>query len=505
MSSRGTLLWAFVWLCAAGASITFSIEAFADESSSVYQGSYRERQRASRDSRDNYSARNDVKQTGHAEPMRSREYFDPRGDDPRYAMRGRTISHAVHQEPTLADGVIIDGAPSMPLAAPEQMPMPGVVDAGAVPPSGALPPSGAVRRGMIRRGRAMYGPTQYGAVSQGPMEYGPTEFGPTEYGSAEFGPGMGGHGGCNECEDCGNSCRPGCFLDGCLFDGCLFDGCLFDGFRSGCGGCDDCDRGDPCDDWSIGTDMTLFGGVHGFKGPSDGGQNGNFGFQEGINWGGPFWRTRGIGFQLGALAVQSNLDGTASFDDTRSQLFVTAGFFRRQMCGYGWQWGLVYDQLTDEFDEEFDAAQARGEVSYLWRGHELGLWFTSEVSDGDSGEGAELIRFEPIDMSAVFYRRRMMSGGEARFWGGLTGDSDGILGADFRTPLSCDWELVANFNYIIPQDNDNELVDSNEAWNIGINLVWYVCRDGALKAGCSPYRPLLNVADNGTFVVDRVR
>ena len=103
-------------------------------------------------------------------------------------------------------------------------------------------------------------------------------------------------------------------------------------------------------------------------------------------------------------------------------------------------------------------------------------------------------------MSAVFYRRRMMNGGEARFWGGVTGDSDGILGADFRTPISCDWELVANFNYIVPQDNDIEVVDSNEAWNIGINLVWYVCRDGALKAGCSPYRPLLNVADNGTFV-----
>ena len=95
-------------------------------------------------------------------------------------------------------------------------------------------------------------------------------------------------------------------------------------------------------------------------------------------------------FSTCAMAVQSNLDGTATIDDTRSQLFVTAGVFRRQMCGYGWQWGLVYDQLTDEFDEEFDAAQVRGEVSYLWRGHELGLWFTSEVSDGDSGEGAEL-------------------------------------------------------------------------------------------------------------------
>ena len=113
MSSRGTLLWAFGWLCAASVSLVlllaFATDARADDSSSVYRGSYRDRQCVSRDSHDNYSARNDVKQTGHAEPMRSREYFDPRGDDPRYAMRGRPISHAVHQEPTLADGVIIDG------------------------------------------------------------------------------------------------------------------------------------------------------------------------------------------------------------------------------------------------------------------------------------------------------------------------------------------------------------------------------------------------------------
>lgn len=34
-------------------------------------------------------------------------------------------------------------------------------------------------------------------------------------------------------------------------------------------------------------DLTVFGGVHGFKGPLDQGRNGNFGFHEGVNLGGP--------------------------------------------------------------------------------------------------------------------------------------------------------------------------------------------------------------------------
>jgi hypothetical protein len=504
MSSRGTLFGANLWLCAAVAAglwiLLATTEASADTPSSVYRGTYRARAgRTPRHISESNGAASDVQQTGHAEPARSREYFDPRGDDPRYSRMARSISHTVHQEPTLAEGVIIESAPGLPLAAPEQMPMPSVVDSRSLPPgatviqSAPMPPSGAIRRGMIRRGRSVYGPTHYGAAEIGPMPYGEPEYGPM----------LEGHSGCDECGNkCCDPCRNGCLLDR-MFDGRLFDGLWIRRDPCACG--DGCGGGDDCNDWSIGDNMTLFAGVHGFKSPSDGGQNGNFGFQEGVNWGGPAWRARGIGFQLGGQAVQSNLDGAAAFDDTRSQFFVTAGFFRRQMCGYGWQWGLVYDHMSDEFEEEFDASQARGEVSYLWRGHELGLWFTNEISEGDSGEGAELITFEPIDMYALFYRRRMMNGGEARFWGGVTGDSDGILGADFRTPLSCDWELVANFNYIIPQDDEIETVESNEAWNIGINLVWYVCRDGALKAGCSPYRPLLNVADNGTFIVDRVR
>ena len=56
-----------------------------------------------------------------------------------------------------------------------------------------------------------------------------------------------------------------------------------------------------------------------------------------------------------------------------------------------------------------------------------------------------------------------------------------------------------------PQDDTTADGTFPEAWNIGINLVWYVCPQGAMHAGHSRYRPLFNVADNGTLIVNTVR
>ncbi len=273
--------------------------------------------------------------------------------------------------------------------------------------------------------------------------------------------------------------------------------------RRYCRTCFDCE---VCEDWYFGQDLTAFAGVHGFKGPVDRGENGNFGFQEGVNWSSPFWNAEGVGFQLGAQAVQSNLNDTVAFQDTRSQGFITGGLFRRQMSGSGWQWGVVYDHLADNFDQSFDVGQIRGELSYFYRGHEFGFWFASGSRDftpatvGTNG----ILSYEPIDQYSLFYRRRLASGGEARLWGGATSNSGGIFGGDIRVPLSSEWALTSNFNYLIPQSNNEDGI-TQESWNLGINLVWYVCPNGAFRAGQSRYRPLFDVADNGTFMVDVVR
>jgi hypothetical protein len=275
-----------------------------------------------------------------------------------------------------------------------------------------------------------------------------------------------------------------------------------------CGTCGDvCDPCDTCVDWYPGKDLTLFAGVHGFKSAVDNGQNGNFGFQEGVNWSSPFWNAAGIGFQAGFQAMQSDFHPTAFFTEDRSQYFLTTGFFRRQMCGQGWQWGVVYDHLFDEFVEDYEVGQIRGELSYLFRGHELGYWFATGASDDVPGADSTtgISSYEAVDMHAFFYRRRLMNGGEGRLWGGFTKESDTIFGGDLRVPLACDWDVVAAFNYLAPQDDATTDGPFPEAWNIGINLVWYVCPQGAMQAGGSRYRPLFNVADNGTLIVNTVR
>jgi hypothetical protein len=286
------------------------------------------------------------------------------------------------------------------------------------------------------------------------------------------------------------------------------DGGCASGNCGQCATCGDvCGACDTCVDWYPGKDLTLFGGVHGFKSAVDGGQNGNFGFQEGVNWSSPFWNAAGVGFQLGFQAMQSDFHETSFFNGDRSQYFLTTGFFRRQLCDRGWQWGVVYDHLFDEFADDFEVGQIRGELSYLFRGHELGYWFAAGASDDVPGAGSTtgITSYETVDMHAFFYRRRLMNGGEGRLWAGFTKDSDGLFGGDLRVPMAYDWDVVAAFNYLAPQDDTTDDGTFPEAWNIGINLVWYVCPQGAMHAGHSRYRPLFNVADNGTLIVNTLR
>ena len=200
-----------------------------------------------------------------------------------------------------------------------------------------------------------------------------------------------------------------------------------------------------------------------------------------------FGMQRASVFRLGFKRCKAICTRPALFTNDRSQYFFTTGIFRRQMCERGWQWGVVYDHLSDQFDEDFDVSQVRGELSYVFCGHELGLWFTSNVGDDQPGADSTsgVVSFETVDLWAFFYRRRLVSGGEGRFWVGATGESDLIFGGDLRVPVACDCDIVAAFNYVAPQNDTTATGQFPEAWNIGINLVWYVCPGGVSKPGAA--------------------
>jgi len=297
--------------------------------------------------------------------------------------------------------------------------------------------------------------------------------------------------------------------------GCGCDGC---GSSCGdsCGGIDVCCEGGQCTQYCLlpmpqfrRENLTLRVGVQGFRGPLNG-QGGSFGFHEGFNYSSRIriFNRWCIGGQIGVNITQSTLsggnDGTMDTDGSRDQLFLTAGLFRRTECGL--QWGLAYDYLDDDWIDEVDVGQLRGEVSWVQRNtHEWGFLFATNVRTDETPNnvnGNRNYEFDTSDYYAFFYRRRMkdIRNGEKRFFLGWTDDNDGILGADLHIPVSDRWAVEGGFTYLIPDEENGSVAATQEQWNVGLSLVYY---PGCNARAFNPFRPLFNVADNGSLLVRR--
>jgi hypothetical protein len=206
-----------------------------------------------------------------------------------------------------------------------------------------------------------------------------------------------------------------------------------------------------------------------------------------------------VSFQLGYQAVQSRLSGTSDDDDDdRSQHFVTAGLFRRVAAGL--QFGVVWDLMRDDLEMEEDFHQLRYEISLKGQqGLEVGFWGASPTNQKE----VDGLDFEAVDQFAGFFRYNFREGGAMRLWGGATGDSEGIVGADFIAPLSNRWSVQTGFNYLIPDLATGPAAAAQESWNVGLNLVWH-WGNTAKRGRHNPHAPLFPVADNGWMFIDEV-
>ena len=311
---------------------------------------------------------------------------------------------------------------------------------------------------------------------------------------------------------------PGEVIDGEMMgdefgDGSCGSSCNSCGERGCCwlGGCDKCPPGCiPAPEWPRNID--ILGGVQGFKGPLDQGRNGNFGFHEGFNIGGPLWLARCVSYQFGGTWVQSNFNGdqsTGEFrEDARHQVFATAGFFIRADDCLPWQGGVVIDWLNDDYGVEYNVAQVRAEISRVGCfGNEFGFMGTFNATEDEVNFGInnrvgalnELQTLRTVDQYALFLRRHFDNCGEGRIWGGATGDGDGLVGADYRIPLSDSFLIQGNFNYLIASDGD-QIGQQDDSWGISLELVFQpFCR--ARRSMNDHSRPLFNVADNSRLFV----
>lgn len=291
-------------------------------------------------------------------------------------------------------------------------------------------------------------------------------------------------------------------------DACCGDGC------DDCGNCGKCTTCCllPCPKIRL-DNFEFFGGVQGFTGPLTRGEGGSFGFHEGVNWANslPCFSPDFLTAQVGAMATQSNFAGSSITDQDRRQFFVTAGAFRR--ADWGLQGGMVVDFLHDEwFYEPVNLTQIRGELSWVFNcDHELGFWFTqgltnttatSEIRTSQTTFTTVTEGWHPTDLYAFFYRHQFDDcNTSGRIFAGFTDNADGLVGADFQMPLSERWALRSEFTYLVPTEGKSFGGNAEEGWNVGISLVWY---PGCRTARNHDYnRPLFNVANNGSFMVDR--
>ncbi len=295
-------------------------------------------------------------------------------------------------------------------------------------------------------------------------------------------------------------------------DNAVYDDGYGDEYYDECG-CGACGNGGACGG-GLGAfgfnlqDASIFAGVHGFRGPSNLGSTGSFGFHEGFNFGMPLalFPNSGAGFQVGARFLQSNLNGADFTTEQRRQSFVTLGVFRRS--DFGLQGGLAVDILRDRWYDSVDLTQIRGEFSWLFANmHEWGYWFTTSDSDDSSispTDGTTTINWSPTSLHAFFYRRRMslVPGGQLSLYAGFSGDEDGLIGTKAYLPITGAIAMQTDFIYLTPSQGTPTGGTANEGWNLGLSLVWRLGNDSQCTSP-SYYRPMFDVADNGTFMVDQ--
>jgi hypothetical protein len=308
--------------------------------------------------------------------------------------------------------------------------------------------------------------------------------------------------------------RPGC--SSCAHRG----GEVVDGDCGGnsCGDCGECDECAPCDQcpqyevfngccMHLFRDLSVFAGVDGFKGPMDHGANGNFGFNEGLNYAGPLGDPWGCGYQIGANFVQSDFsgapnyagDGQALDASYRRQVFVTGGLFRRGEVGE-FQGGIAFDYLNDDYYVKSDLKQLRSELGYVFNaGWDAGFYGAFSLGNVENADGT----FTTASMYTLYVRHNFENGGNGRIFGGATGYGNGVLGADLWIPLGGGIALENSATYMIPKQGTSETGQSKESWGLAIQLVWYPGQS-ANCAARNVYRPLFSVANNAVMMEEQL-
>jgi len=230
----------------------------------------------------------------------------------------------------------------------------------------------------------------------------------------------------------------------------------------------------------------------------------SLGPQIGFNAGMPIhWLADELSYQYGFRALATNGYGSTFTDDSRQQVYLTGGLFRR--TDYGLQGGLAWDYLHEAWYFQADVWQMRGE--FTWRTEfagELGIRFAGGLNtdrdDLDLRNGAELFLpnsryFEAADQTRFLYRYSWSE----RSWceasiGGTSRDAL-VIGGQLELALMPQVSFRNEFTYVSGADG-SRVRFAEEGWWLSFAFVWIPPHG----IGAGYHRPLFQVADPGSFL-----
>jgi hypothetical protein len=257
--------------------------------------------------------------------------------------------------------------------------------------------------------------------------------------------------------------------------------------------------------------LSVFGGLDGWKEPEDLGVNAHFGMRGAVNGGWPLLEEYGIGLQAGtalnystnAVRVLRGVDGTHE----TLQNFTTVGLFQRTDAGISW--GAAYDFRFDDYYSNVSFGQWRGQIGYdLCDTDQVGVWGALRDHGDDSSIGRASFELRPITQGAVYWRHVWAGDIVTRGWVGMAEGHGRFLlvapgesavhhpitfGADLLVPLTESLAIYGEANFITP--NDTGTVDAT------LGLAWYPGA-GAHRTAHSRFAPLLPLANNSWFPID---
>lgn len=223
------------------------------------------------------------------------------------------------------------------------------------------------------------------------------------------------------------------------------------------------------------------------------------------------WGIRGqFGASVGLYDPKGRLGIVPSQNTAESQVFITTGLYKRGDMINGEDrisWGGVIDYFhANDWGintSAFDLVQLRGMFGYaLSESTEVGVWGAFGLNDDMAAvtvAGAPGVRrpIRAMDHISLYVKKTYGAANVTGYIGKIDGGDKGEwqVGMFGQAPLSEHWSLYTNVTYVAPSAKSGPKGSGEEQYNFGAGLCFYFGRSNPNGL------PLLNVANNGSFLI----